>query len=92
MSQPFDVVGYAYAADIWCPDCALIEAETRLLGERQGEVSLDPYTDLARLARDRGIDWTDEASYDSDDFPKVLFRDQAEEGERCNRCGEELTT
>ena len=47
---------------------------------------------LAEIARYRHIDWENEASYDSDDFPKVIFRDQlgGNGGSFCHECGEQL--
>lgn len=37
-----------------------------------------------------GIDRTDETSYDSGDFPKVIVADQVEASERCGLCGTAL--
>lgn len=46
---------------------------------------------LNRRATERGIDREREESFDSDDFPKVLLRDQAH-GAECGTCGTDLTT
>lgn len=42
---------------------------------------------LAGLLR---IDIEDEYSWDSDDFPKVIFSDQVEDTEYCGTCHEEI--
>jgi hypothetical protein len=76
----FDVVGYAYQADIWCPECI---AKKFAPGQQATEAALD------HAAEQRGIDRYDEATFDSDDFPKVVFRDQVED-EACGRCGRPL--
>lgn len=84
-SYPFDIVGYAYKADLYCPDCILdLCSEGEEYDPRAGtEENLDRYAE--RL----GIDREDERSFDSDVFPKVVFRDQLEGSERCS-CGEQL--
>lgn len=78
-----DVVAYTYRAAIWCPDCILDLC-------KQGE-EYDPLdsvdVSLAKYAKRLGVDPNDEASFDSDDFPKVVFRDQVDIEERCETCG-----
>ena len=73
MSHPFqrltDVVGYTFRADLYCPGCALIVAAERPLAS-----SVEAQLDL--IAVRSGMDRQDERSFDSGDFPKVLFRDQ----------------
>lgn len=93
MAQPFDIVAYTYKADIWCGDC-VIERLTKMrppLSIPEDAVPL-PNNEriLTILARERNIDREDERTYDSDDFPKVIFRDQVEDIERCCSCGEEI--
>jgi hypothetical protein len=43
---------------------------------------------LSKLAEIREIDLEDQYSWDSDDFPKVVFADQVEEKEYCGNCHE----
>ena len=45
---------------------------------------------LDELATILQIDIEDEYSYDSDDFPKVIFADQLEETEYCGSCGKKI--
>jgi hypothetical protein len=42
------------------------------------------------LAQRRGIDRYDEHTFDSGDFPKVIFRDQVTDDDVCGVCGEKL--
>lgn len=84
-----DIVAYTYRADIYCPVCMVRSAiDTLNDGEPCGWGQLDPEHCLTELASKLGIDREDERSFDSDDFPKVVFGSQIEENERCGRCGE----
>lgn len=92
MSAAYDVVGYTYRADEYCPTCIVDAAQ--LYASVGG---LDPRDTEHRLdycANSLDIDRQDESTFDSDDFPKVIFRDQTihhDDGEvwadRCGRCG-----
>ncbi len=42
---------------------------------------------LEELAIIKKINLEDPYSYDSDDFPKLIFSDQIENKERCGKCG-----
>lgn len=94
MAQPFDIVAYVYQADIYCPDCIADLATRRIselasgstIRERVG-IFPDPEALLNRWAGLIGLDREDEATFDSGDFPKVVFRDQLEEDEHCGSCG-----
>jgi hypothetical protein len=95
---PYDVVGYVFRADTYCPACTVAALPTGP-GEAfdgwalaPGADPMTPEDNLREIAYAFGIDIDDEATYDSDDFPKVLFRDQASENDdRCGGCGAELT-
>lgn len=80
--RPDDIVAYTYKADMYEP-VALIEKmiEVEAIDEELGEDPRDflPEVTLTELAERRGIDRDDERSFDSDDFPKVVFRDQYED-------------
>lgn len=81
------VVGYTYKADIVCPACIL--SAMRAAGLPVAPV-LDTYQVTAAVdsvAADLGIDPEDEYSYDSDNFPKVLFSHQVDDDDMCGRCG-----
>ena len=50
-------------------------------------VQMSTEENLSEIAAAFGIDRMNEHTYDSDNFPKVIFRDMAED-ERCDHCGE----
>lgn len=82
MSALWDIVGYAYCADTYCADCI----GARLTPNGHNRVTAQSAEALLdALAAGAGVDRENEATFDSGDFPKVLFRDQAEG--RCGRCG-----
>jgi len=90
VSAVTDVVGYAYRADTYCPYCiaGVMDAYGLWTPPEAGEERLDEL--LSRASGSLGIDRFHESSYDSDDFPKVVFRDQAA-NDRCCECGKRLT-
>lgn len=83
-----DIVGYTFQADIYCPACVIeemIDAGLAAPAARDmgAENALDQCGDAA------GIDRYDEYSFDSGDFPKVVFAVQIDD-ETCGRCGNSL--
>lgn len=80
-----DIAGYSYQADTYCPSC-IVAAVTGI-----GCPCPDSDTEnhLDGIAAGRGIDRYDERSYDSGDFPKVIFVSDLE-GDDCCACGGEL--
>lgn len=83
------IVGYTYQAENLCTGC------TRTLALRLGSFGDDlndsTETLLDRLADVVGVDRFDERSYDSEQFPKVIFDSQVEDAEeRCGGCSEPL--
>lgn len=85
----YDVVGYVFQADILCPDCA-VRQTARSLSVESPDDYLDIPEDWAELAEVAGVDRFDESSYDSDTFPKIVFREQVEDDEYCGECGESV--
>lgn len=96
MAHSTDIVAYTYAADNYCPPCTLAEYRSHRqaagmcidsvpIGANREtftvESALDDYASM------RGIDRYTETSFDSGEFPKVVFRDQLESLEHCGRCG-----
>lgn len=90
------VVGYTYAADIYCPDHIVAVMGEAAYGYRAEQR-------LHQLAWSRNIDRYDERTFDSDDFPKVIFADMVHDGctadngyepgqcgDQCGRCGAHL--
>lgn len=89
------IVGYTFQAQTRCPTCTIAALPT---GEGQAfdgwalaeGVHMTPEENLTELAHAFGIDRDNESSFDSDEFPKVVFDSSLQDGERCDRCGEEL--
>jgi hypothetical protein len=98
LAKSYDIVGYTYNAENYCPDHIVEQIDGQApVPEREAEAKLD------YLAGMFGIDRYDERSFDSGNFPKVIFRDQAHDGcnlandygpgqcgDRCGACGEPL--
>jgi hypothetical protein len=82
-----DIVGYVYQADIWCRDC-IVAGLSRNSFDGWALPNVEARLDY--IANARGVDRMDESSYDSDEFPKVIFEDSRQDGETCGKCGEEL--
>ena len=89
LAQATDIVGYTFRAENYCPDC-LIERMvdqghlSPAAREMAAEVALDQHAEANAIDRD------DEWSFDTDDFPKVIFRSHPDEVEGCGGCGTEL--
>lgn len=84
-----DIVAYAYAADIYCPDCTRHMAEgaiSALVGRVvypswPTEGTLDVWAAAAMVNRH------EEETFDSGDFPKVVFAsDEWNESSVCGSC------
>ena len=97
MNGNFEIVGYTYRAEIFCPadTAAFINESVGLTGNVvvgiQDHETVETYLD--RVAGFLGIrDRMDEATSDSDQFPKVIFGDQACDVDHdiCPECGEDL--
>ncbi len=96
MAHATDIVAYDFKADRYCPECIneAVENDTRFDGWQlspvQGLRPVMPTEDnLNEIATAFGIDRMDETTFDSDDFPKVVFRDNLQgHQERCGACGE----
>ena len=82
-ARPDDLVAYSYYADLYGPCCILRAFHGGPTGEPPvAGMSIEQHLDL--LARLRGVDRSDERSFDSGDFPKFVFRDVLES---CDDCG-----
>lgn len=96
MSKATDVVAYTYKADVWCPDCIFDVAKLGVFnaggamsyGDAYGRVE----EALGEWASLIGLNRADEYSFDSDDFPKVIFGSQVndETWEHCGQCHEHI--
>lgn len=91
MTRPDAIVGYTFQCDTYCPACVV---DTMPTGEgdtfdgwalAEG-VNMSAEENLAEIAEAFGIDRMDETSFDSTDFPKVIFA--SGDSEVCGRCRE----
>lgn len=73
-----DIVGYTYKADNYLPE-ALIELMISNGTASPGARGMSAEDVLDQIAATNGIDREDEYSFDTDDFPKVIFADQITE-------------
>lgn len=87
---PYDIVGYTYCADTLCGPCTI----ERMIANGEASPSargMDVEDALDQIAAANGYDRHDETSFDSDDFPKIVFRDSHPDGiDICAKCGDEL--
>lgn len=111
--KSYDIVGYTYKADNYCHGCIRTAmgmqyrtVPVTMLDEAFDVAPVMPYDIEAMLhvfAQLDGIDRYDERTYDSGDFPKVIFADMVHDscseengyetgqcGDQCGKCGEPL--
>lgn len=93
--KAWDVVGYMFNADTYCPDCIVGALPTGEGGAYDGwklasGVVMSTEDNLSEIAYAFQIDRMDERSFDSGDFPKVIFASSVEDDEYCATCGETL--
>lgn len=92
------IVGYTFQADIFCPDHIAEEVRRTLsadlwhpVDEDGGEYPWDAEWILDQWADLCDIDRYNEHTFDSDDFPKVIFSGQVEGTEYCGNADCEET-
>lgn len=83
-----DVVAFTYDAANYDPVCMRRMAANvvEAIGINSEFASLEGL--LHDWSASINIDMWDEESYDSGDFPKLVFADQLQPGETCGKCGE----
>jgi hypothetical protein len=88
MAKPYDIVAHTYKADLYCPYCtegiALKAMGGAFLAYTNPEERLDQWAEEQGINRDR------EDTFDSDDFPKIVFRDMLDDDEHCGQCHKKL--
>ena len=90
-----DIVGYTFQADTYCSGCIIDQLPTGH-GQPYDGWALAPgvfmpvEANLDEIAYAFGIDRNDETTFDSGDFPKVIFSSMVEDTEHCGSCGGEL--
>lgn len=90
--KSYAIVAYQFQASLYCPGCIgdVLASDARYDGWKLAAgVRMDAESDLNEIAHAFGINRQDETSFDSSDFPKVVFADQVD-GETCEACGGEL--
>lgn len=86
--KAYDIAGYSYQAQLICKECA------RRLARRSNPdpapvPSLRAEDELRDWARSIGLDREEEDTFDSGDFPKVVFWSEVPAGDfSCDECGE----
>lgn len=92
MAHAADIVGYTFKADTYCPEHiedAMTATEAYDGWKLAESVIMSTEDSLDEIATAFGIDRENEASFDNEKFPKVIFRDQADDS-FCSVCGEIL--
>ena len=80
-----EITAYTFNADIWCVGCVEEHFErSHGIAPATAEDMLDEYAEA------NGIDRMDESSFDSDDFPKVIFDIDLDGVEICGWCCNEI--
>lgn len=93
--KAWEIVGYAFRADTYCPS-DIVGALPTGEGEPFDGWALAPGVhmttedNLDEIAFAFGIDRQDEHSFDSWDFPKVIFASSVEDDEYCAVCARPL--
>ena len=90
-----DIVGYTFQAENYCSGCIIDQLPTGPGRMYDGwalapGVSMPVEANLNEIAYAFGIDRDDETTFDSGDFPKVIFLSQLVGIEYCEACGWEL--
>lgn len=83
MAHATDIVGYNYRADNHCISCT----GKMVFDYYGGSLVPESPDEITAVGIANDIDVEDEYSYDSDDFPKVIFRSHLD-GEKCGMCGD----
>jgi hypothetical protein len=98
MTHATDIIGYSFKASVYCPNCIIDALPTGEGEEYDGWKLAGDYArttpveqNLSEIAYAFGIDRMDESSFDSHDFPKVIFDSQVEESEYCETCGRDIS-
>lgn len=92
MAHSFDIVAYMYQADLYCSGCILDQmvvdgySHAAAVVDSPGYFHMSTEQALNRVAAKLKVCREEEESFDSDDFPKVVFRDQLDGDEHCGRC------
>src|SRR5215217_3593611 len=79
MTHATDIVAYTYEAGIYCPGCIKQMFSEYVPANVAWELSTEEV--LKEAAGQEGIDYSDPYSYDTDNFPKVVFSSDANDAD-----------
>lgn len=81
--------GYLFQADVYCPGCMteIMIARGDASPAARDMVSVEV---MEQISHSAGVDFDDEYSYDSDDFPKIITN-EPEGPLNCGRCGTDIS-
>jgi hypothetical protein len=85
-----EIVGYVYNSETYCGKC--LKRELKMSGFIDDTLKAQPLEDILDIiAADSKLDRQNEWSFDSQDFPKVIFASDAElMTDFCNRCDKQV--
>lgn len=81
-----DIVGYSFNADTYCVDC-IVSVVTNGTYPSGSFARSEVESKLDAIAQYDRIDRMDEHSFDSSEFPKVIFADSVHSGDSPDYCG-----
>jgi hypothetical protein len=87
------IAGYRFQDATYCPGCIgrAITADPRYDGWALAPgIVMGAEDDLSEIAAAFGINRSDESTFNSGDFPKVVLAGRIPDGDACRRCGREL--
>lgn len=83
--KSYAIVAYTFNADILCAHCvAKMYQKVPAIVVAQVEICLDGEANFL------GIDRSDESTFDSSEFPKVVFADMLTLADTCGNCHETI--
>lgn len=82
--RSYDVVAYTYKADLICPACILDALPDAWEVDKVRASDIEAALHI--IAQAQEVDYDNGTTYDSGEFPKVVFRDQVEDRDVCGEC------
>lgn len=92
MARSSDIAAYTFAADLYAPSCivdAVTSSEAFDGWALADGVMMSVEDNLSEIAVHFQIERMEEDTFDSNDFPKVIFLDSVDESDSC-ACGTQL--
>lgn len=92
MSVATAPAAYTFKADVYHPDCivpAMAATEDYEGWDLAAGITMTVENNLDEIAAAFSINRGDEVTFDSDEFPKVVFSDQLD-SDTCGKCGDAI--